>query len=252
MRARSPFHFHWTYSLANAASLPVTGDIHPLKKESSRWLSWSNAIILFLGISIFGAWYLWSHRTKSEDSDEAVRIVRFTELGVPPSIAQASAPQVSVAEAAPPAIGIPEPVPEVQAQQQTIATQEQMSQALAPITMSDLGAGSGDSLVVNVDLDHSPSPDEFVSVEEQPIRLNINPPVYPPLAREAGIEGIVMIRALVGKDGRVKKAIVVSGGAETLRAAAIECAMSAVFKPALQRNRPVEVWVMMPIEFKLH
>jgi protein TonB len=251
MRVRSLFHFHWTYSLANAPSLPVTGDFHPLKKEAGRWLSWSNAFILFLGISIFGAWYLWSHRTKSEDTGEGVRIVQYREMGVPPSIAQPSAPQVSVAEAAPPAIGIPEPVPEVEAQQTTIATQEEMSQALAPITMSDLGAGSGDSLVVRID-EHSPSPDEFVLVEEEPIRLSIAPPVYPPLAREAGLEGTVMIRALVGKDGRVKKAIVVSGGAETLRAAAIACAMSAVFKPALQRNRPVEVWVMMPIQFKLH
>ena len=33
---------------------------------------------------------------------------------------------------------------------------------------------------------------------------------------------------------------------------AIEAAKKAIFKPALQQHRPVEVWVNIPIRFTLH
>jgi hypothetical protein len=55
---------------------------------------------------------------------------------------------------------------------------------------------------------------------------------------------------LVGKDGRVKDVIYIDGP-EALKAAADDCARTAVFKPALMDQRPVEVWVLMPVTFKL-
>ena len=112
------------------------------------------------------------------------------------------------------------------------------------------GRQSGDSLVIELDIDTRPSPKEFVAVEEEPIRISIDPPVYPDMAMSAGIEGTVLVRALVGKDGKVKDAIVIEGH-ELLKGAAIDCAKTAVFRPALLQHRPVEVWVMMPITFKL-
>ncbi len=88
-------------------------------------------------------------------------------------------------------------------------------------------------------------------MEEEPVRLRIAPPVYPEVATQAGVEGTVMVRALVGKDGKVKDCIVLDGP-EMLKAAAITCAKTAVFKPALLQHKPVEVWVMIPMTFKLH
>ena len=94
-----------------------------------------------------------------------------------------------------------------------------MSDALAPITANDLGGG--DSLVVDVgDGGRSPRPDEFVSFDELPVCLIIQPPVYPDLARQAGIDGTVMVQTLVGKDGKVKEAHVVEGP-EVLHSAAV-------------------------------
>jgi len=58
------------------------------------------------------------------------------------------------------------------------------------------------------------------------------------------------VRALVGKDGRVKDCFVVEGP-ELLREAALESARSAVFRPALLQHRPVEVWVLMPVTFRI-
>jgi protein TonB len=114
----------------------------------------------------------------------------------------------------------------------------------------DFGEGGGDSLFVDLDLDYSPAPDDFIAVESEPVRISIDAPVYPEVAQTAGIEGTVLVRVLVGKDGKVKDVIYIDGP-EGLKQAAEDCARTAVFKPALMDHRPVEVWVLMPVTFKL-
>jgi protein TonB len=236
------------FSLANAPHLPVTGDQHPLVKESTRWLTTSNAIALFTAAALFGSWYLYSHANREDEVPPNATIVKYTELGVPPSIKEPSAPQVNVAEAiTPPSIGVPEPVPDAEATESTIATQDQMSEALAPFTADDLG-GSGDSIVVDMG---SPGMGEFVAFDELPVLLTIQPPTYPELVRQAGIDGAVLVQVLVGKDGKVKQAVAVEGP-DVLRPEAVRAAKTAIFKPALQGTSPVEVWVQVPIVFSLN
>jgi TonB family protein len=240
-----------SFSLANAGQLPVTGDLHPLRKEAARWLSWSNVFCIAIGGALFLGWYFYSHRNKEEVVPRNVQIVKFTELGVPPSIQKESAPQVNVAEAiTPPTIGVPEPVPDAEATESTIASQAEMSDALAPITASDMAGGAGDSLVVDTS-DKAPKPGEFVPFDELPVLLSVQPPVYPEMVREAGIDGTVTVQVLVGKDGKVKQAQAIDGP-EPLRAAGVNSARTAIFKPALQGTSPVEVWVMIPVTFQLH
>lgn len=254
MSAKDTLHIPWAFSLTEAPNLPLAGDKHPLRRESNKWLYWSNGVALLAGTLVFMVWFVSSRREAAAPVMREVKIVRYTELGVPPSIAKASVPQIAIAQAvAPPSIGVPEPVPDVQAPTSTIATQTEMSESLNPISMDDLGGGTGDSIVVEMDIstDRSPSPEEFVAVEEEPVRLRIAPPVYPEVATQAGVEGTVLVRALVGKDGKVKDCIALDGP-EMLKAAAITCAKTAVFKPALLQHKPVEVWVMIPVTFKLH
>ncbi len=237
------------FSLAHAAHLPLTGDQHPLVKESTRWLTTSNAVALLTVIALFGSWYVYSHANREEEVPPNATIVKYTELGVPPSIKEPSAPQVNVAEAiTPPSIGVPEPVPDAEATESTIASQSEMSEALAPFTADDLG-GSGDSIVV--DMDRSPGMGEFVAFDELPVLLTIQPPSYPELVRQAGIDGTVVVQVMVGKDGKVKQAVAVDGP-DPLRGEAVRSAKTAVFKPALQGTSPVEVWVQVPIVFSLN
>lgn len=237
------------FSLANATHLPVTGDLHPLKREFTRWLTTANVISLLVAALLFGSWYVWSHASREEEAPPNATIVKYTELGVPPSIKEPSAPQVNVSDAiTPPSIGVPEPVPDAEATESTIATQSEMSEALAPFTADDLG-GSGDSIVV--DLDRSPGMGEFVAFDELPVLLSIQPPSYPELVRQAGIDGTVLVQVLVGKDGKVKQSVAVEGP-EPLRAEAVRAARTALFKPALQGTSPVEVWVQVPIVFSLN
>ena len=251
MTRRDSLHIPWAFPLVHAPSLPLTGEEHPLRRELARWLSWASGITLLLALLAFTTWYFWNRTAPTAPVERRVHIVRYTDLGVPPSIARPAVPQMAIAQAvAPPAIGIPEPVKDEIAPTQTIATVTEMHEALEPMTTTDLGMSGGDSLVVDVDVDTSPSPDEFVAVDEEPVRLHIDPPVYPDVARTAGAEGTVLVRVLVDKEGKVKDVIVVEPVA-MLAEAAVKCAKTAVFRPALSQGRPVEVWVMMPITFKL-
>jgi protein TonB len=53
---------------------------------------------------------------------------------------------------------------------------------------------------------------------------------------------------LVGKDGRVKNVKVIRG-VTGLNDAAVDAIRRWVFKPALSNNKPVAVWVEVPIDF---
>lgn len=100
-----------------------------------------------------------------------------------------------------------------------------------------------------------PDPDEFVPVEKQPgmdiveLQKSVQ---YPKLAREAGIEGRVMIRALIDKDGKVRKTLVEYSDNSLLNQAAIDAIKNYKnFTPAIQNNKPIMIWISIPIRFKL-
>lgn len=73
---------------------------------------------------------------------------------------------------------------------------------------------------------------------------------YPEMAKEAQIEGTVVLRLLVGRDGRVKD-VVVMHGINYLDAAAKDAALHRIYKPALSHGEPVSVWIDVPFEFNL-
>ena len=77
------------------------------------------------------------------------------------------------------------------------------------------------------------------------------PPEYPPSARESGVEGVVLVQALVGKDGRVKD-VRVQRPSPMFNDAAVACVYQWRFKPALAKGDPVAVWVAIPVKFSLH
>lgn len=93
-------------------------------------------------------------------------------------------------------------------------------------------------------------PEIFRAVEVEPVLLHLTAPVYPELARAAGVEGVVIIDGVVETDGRVGRVEVVSGP-DLLAEAAREAMQSAIFRPGMQQGRPVAVWVRLPLRFEL-
>jgi len=75
---------------------------------------------------------------------------------------------------------------------------------------------------------------------------------YPEIARKAGIEGTVIIYARIDKKGNVVKTKVVKPlGNSGCNEAAIKAIRAVKWKPAKQRDKPVTVWVSVPVKFKL-
>lgn len=74
---------------------------------------------------------------------------------------------------------------------------------------------------------------------------------YPPLAKRAGIEGTVVVRVLLGKNGRVEKTTVLKSLGGGCDEAAVEAIRKLRFTPGLQRDKPVRVYISIPVHFRL-
>ncbi|MEA1981070.1 MAG: M56 family metallopeptidase, partial [candidate division Zixibacteria bacterium] len=97
-----------------------------------------------------------------------------------------------------------------------------------------------------------PSPDDFVAVDVMPEMIKQLKPDYPEKLKKEGIEGSVWITALVDTDGSVKKAMAMkSSGFDVLDKSAIKAAYGCEFKPAMQDNISIPVWVTYKVEFVL-
>ena len=91
---------------------------------------------------------------------------------------------------------------------------------------------------------------EFFAVSEKPEIQHKEKPVYPDLARKAGIEGIVVVTVTIGKTGLVEDARIFKS-LPMLDEAALSAARKCKFKPAKQRDKFVKVKMNIPFHFKL-
>jgi len=96
----------------------------------------------------------------------------------------------------------------------------------------------------------------FVAVEEMPEPLGglksiQEKIVYPEIAKRAGVEGKVFVKAFVDETGKVTSAEIVKGIGAGCDEAAIDAVLQTKFSPGKQRGRPIKVQVTIPIVFKL-
>ena len=75
-------------------------------------------------------------------------------------------------------------------------------------------------------------------------------PVYPPIAREAHVQGTVELRAIISKTGTIENLVVVRGH-PMLAGAAIEAVRQWRYRPYLLNNEPVEVETNITVNFML-
>ncbi|RKX70149.1 hypothetical protein DRP53_05905 [candidate division WOR-3 bacterium] len=85
----------------------------------------------------------------------------------------------------------------------------------------------------------------------RPKIIKFVPAKYPPSLIDLGVEGTVVVKVLVGTDGRVKDTkIVQSFGNVLCEKEAVAAARKAVFKPATKDGVPYEVWMSIPYKFR--
>lgn len=98
----------------------------------------------------------------------------------------------------------------------------------------------------------NPDPPEnaFIAYDEPPVPIVRPDPAYPEWARENGIEGRIVLHALVGTDGRVRR-VTVRQGIPGLSESAEDALYRWTFRPAMAGRQPVAVWIEVPFRFHL-
>ena len=115
------------------------------------------------------------------------------------------------------------------------------------------GVVGSPGLVPDVPLPPPPLPTRPLPVGgriKEPKKVRHVPPVYPAMAQQAHVQGIVIIEAIIGTDGHVKEARVLRSK-PLLDQAALEAVKQWVFTPSLLNGVPVPVIMTVTVNFTL-
>ncbi|MBI1804798.1 MAG: TonB family protein [Ignavibacteria bacterium] len=236
---------------AKAVAVSVMYGMRELRGLYQKYASFALIFAVVAHFLIIGVYYLSQILGEEDEPVMTVRIMKYSDLGPPPSITNTeAAPQVNVSvPVAKPTVGVPVPVPDAEVNpEQTIATQKELSEVQAPTVSTGEGTGVAVQQDINIDED----PPDFVPVEKLPVPVKQVQPSYPEIARRASVEGTVWVKILVDKEGKAKKAVIMKSDAEIFNEPALEAARQWVFTPALMNNGPVAVWAAVPFRFKLN
>ncbi len=236
---------------AKEVALNVHYGMRELRALYQKYATIAIVSAVLIHLFIIGTYYIVGYLSEEEEPIGMVRIMKYTDLGPPPSITNTeAAPQVAVTvPVAKPTVGIPVPVPDAEVSpEQTIATQTEMSAVSSPTA----GTGDGEGVQVQQDIQIDEDPADFVPVEKQPVPVKQVSPEYPEIARKASVEGTVWVKILVDKEGKAKKAVIMKSDSEIFNEAAQKAALQWVFTPAMMNNGPVAVWAAVPFRFKLN
>ena len=228
------------------------------------------AIGIIAGIFIFYLSWGWIKQLLTASDDEIMTVkprqLSVSDLQPPPPMDQNQPPPPPPPAFKPPAapdVGEVKKVKDEEApRQKTFADQDLIKKATAKgaagegdttgLSDPNIGfAGAGSGPVEPVD--DGGDPPDFVAVEKDPEFVNRVQAAYPDMARKAGIEGKVIVKVLVGKNGKPEKAqIIKNPGTDIFDESVINAVMNSTYTPAIQNGRPVKVWLMVPFSFKLN
>ncbi len=121
----------------------------------------------------------------------------------------------------------------------------------------DHGVGVGSSTAIT-DLFSTPvMPFSAPSIRTRPVSrwmegnlIRRVQPSYPPLARSTGIQGSVLLLALIGRDGTIRKVQVVNGHPLLVKAA-VDAVSQWLYRPYYLNDQAVEVETQVTVNFTL-
>ena len=96
-------------------------------------------------------------------------------------------------------------------------------------------------------------PDAQTILEARPIYRINPPPSYPVIARKRGYQGNVTLEVLINKQGKViDLKVYASSGYSMLDKTAAAAVKKWLFQPGMRGSEKIEMWVRVPIRFKLN
>lgn len=158
--------------------------------------------------------------------------------------------------------GNPIPIPDAPLNAPEFASMDEIAKAssvqgnvdVSNLTDAQIQDLLNNNLKVNAPVEVIPDESAFIAVEQDPgfdlaeLQRNVD---YPEMARRANIQGQVVIRVYIDKEGKPKKWLIQSSDSQMLNDAAIKAVLKTVFTPAIQNKQPVGCWISIPITFKL-
>lgn len=75
-------------------------------------------------------------------------------------------------------------------------------------------------------------------------------PVYPTIAKAAGVQGTVVVEAIISRTGTIESLEVISGP-EMLRGAAVEAIRAAKYRPYRLNGQPTDVQTTVTVNFRI-
>ncbi len=199
--------------------------------------------------------------------------ITLADLPPPPPVDENEAPPPPPPPKAPPpklkqiAFKIPEPKPRDEIVEEEKIEENRMLDTVKAIistksvdgeetdifnSIPSEGDGDGPPAVI---AEEEPNVDDFVFVSEEPKPLNMDEVQlligYPDVARDANIEGQVVVRVLVDEHGNYRKHKMVKKIHPILAEAVENNIHKLKFSPAIQGGKPIKFWVNIPFRFKL-
>lgn len=247
---------------------------YDLRKKYVLHLFTATAIVLALcsGL-IFAPQIALSGEEDEQNKVKTTGAITLADLPPPPPIEDEEVPPPPPPPKPPPpklkqiAFKIPEPKPKDQIQEEEKIEENRMLDTIKAV-ISTINQEGEDTDVFNaipseeegdgppaVIAEEEPDVDDFIFVSEEPQPLNMEEIKaiigYPDVARDAHIEGQVVVRLLVDEHGNYRKHKMIKK-VHPLLAEAVEKHLHKLkFSPAIQANKPIKFWVNIPFRFML-
>lgn len=219
---------------------------HPMPPANRRLLIAASVVVLHLAV-------LWA--LQSGLMRRAVEVIVPGEIiseFISPPAPPAPQPQTPVAPK--PVQRQPEPQPAPKPEPQPLATTPEPAPVVAPAPAAAPPAAIEASTVAAAPAAPAapPAPPRIELPSSDAAYLNNPKPVYPALSRRLGEQGKVVVRVLIGVDGKAQQAeIRSSSGYERLDQAALATVRNWRYVPGTRNGVPEAMWFNVPIHFVL-
>ncbi len=211
-------------------------------EDDNKKLRWSLAIAVLLHVILFLIHLPEMTQAEVKQADKAkVYVVQQVRFKPPPPQQQ----QQELMRPRSKKVPIPDPTPD---EPEPIRVVDEVQQDLdIPIDEDLIGipegpppADPGDGAPIQVGGDVRP-----------PEKISAPQPQYTEIARKARIQGVVIVQAIIDKQGSVTNVKVLKGLPMGLEEAAVDAIKQWKFKPAMLNGRPVTVYYNLTVNFKL-
>ncbi|MFH1194449.1 MAG: energy transducer TonB [bacterium] len=238
---------------------------YSLRKSYNFYLSIALWIVVTIFILFTSGPLIYSKiKGTDETQKDKIKLVQISQLAEPPSIIADRNLDRIISPAQPKATVkfiAPQVKPDADVKEESIPTTEELKSA-NPGTKTLEGVLNGLEAEL---VEYEEEEDDYVEQKELPylVAVDVMPEpvdgmsgiqrrvVYPASAKNAGVEGTVMVKAFVDEKGTVRRVELIKGIGSGCDEAALAAVRSTRFSPGRQDGEYVRVQVSIPVKFKI-